>query len=96
MFLVNPKLLLISIPDEYNEESCELLDIKETDKGYTLNLEIPSGFFGHIIGKNKETKKKIERETKTQIVFPKAHSDEDLIGRVFAFKTKIIFNLGLV
>ncbi|XP_071798171.1 activating signal cointegrator 1 complex subunit 1-like isoform X2 [Asterias amurensis] len=65
--------------DEYNEESCELLDIKETDKGYTLNLEIPSGFFGHIIGKNKETKKKIERETKTQIVFPKAHSDEDLI-----------------
>ncbi|XP_038051145.1 activating signal cointegrator 1 complex subunit 1-like [Patiria miniata] len=67
--------------DEYQtEESCDFLDIKQTDKGYSLTMEVPSGFFGYIIGKQGETRKRIERETKTRILIPnKAQKEEDEI-----------------
>ena len=62
------------------EEPCDQLDIRETDKGYSYTMDVPSAFFGLIIGKKAETKKKIERETQTQIIIPRSGTDEDTLG----------------
>lgn len=60
------------------DEPCDQLDIRETDKGFSLTVEVPNAFFGIIIGKRAETKKKIERETQSQIIIPRAGGkDED-------------------
>ncbi|XP_022095063.1 activating signal cointegrator 1 complex subunit 1-like [Acanthaster planci] len=66
--------------DEHRMEECCDLDIRKTDKGYSLTMEVPNGFFGLIIGRQGETRKRIEQETKTRILIPnKAQKEEDEI-----------------
>ena len=36
-----------------------------------LSMEVPSSLFKFILGKRAETKKKIEKETNTQILIPR-------------------------
>ncbi len=45
--------------------------IEQTESGYKLALDIPSPYFKYIIGKKGETKKRLENETRTQIIIPR-------------------------
>jgi len=56
----------------YCDEICDAgLNVEETAKGFRLVMPVPSLFYKYIIGKKGETKKKIETETRTQILVPK-------------------------
>lgn len=53
-------------------------NIKQESNGvFKLELQIPSGFYGHIIGKEGSRKKRLEIDTKTRITIPKMNSSED-------------------
>lgn len=57
--------------DSWNDETCDTLNIEETDRGYQTSVNLPSAFFKHIIGRKGETKRRLEIETKTQIKIPR-------------------------
>ncbi|XP_033112612.1 activating signal cointegrator 1 complex subunit 1-like [Anneissia japonica] len=57
---------------------CGLDDIKHTEKGYEIKMDVPSGFYGLIIGKKGETKRRIETETNAKIFVPKGQQEEEI------------------
>lgn len=57
--------------DNWNDETCDTLNVEETDRGYRTSVNLPSAFFKHIIGRKGETKRRLEIETKTQIKIPR-------------------------
>ena len=70
----------------YNDEVCDVnFDIEEFSGGFRLRLNIPSVFFKYIIGKRGETKKRLETETRTQIIIPRA-GQEGKIGQLSEHK----------
>ncbi|XP_006822825.1 activating signal cointegrator 1 complex subunit 1-like [Saccoglossus kowalevskii] len=87
--------LFIADDDMYMDESCDVLPIEETSRGYRLAFEIPTAFFSFIIGKKGQTKQRIERETRTQIQIPKMGKDGDIVitgnerKRIVSAKTRI-------
>ncbi|XP_030837722.1 activating signal cointegrator 1 complex subunit 1 [Strongylocentrotus purpuratus] len=62
--------------------SCDPLEMEKTRDGYRLVIDVPSKFFGLIIGSRGETKKRLEHETRTQIHIPRGneHIDEITIS----------------
>ncbi|XP_077987756.1 activating signal cointegrator 1 complex subunit 1-like [Glandiceps talaboti] len=65
--------------DTYMDETCDVLAIEQTDKGFKLAVEMPSAFFSFIIGKKGQTKQRIERETRTQIYIPRMGHEGDIV-----------------
>jgi activating signal cointegrator complex subunit 1 len=73
----------------YNDESCYLdqrkcankWKIQEADGNgiYKLEVQIPSAYFGYIIGRNGETKRHLEADTKTIIQIPSKKASNDVI-----------------
>nr|XP_054770695.1 activating signal cointegrator 1 complex subunit 1-like [Lytechinus pictus] len=59
--------------------SCDPLEMEKTKEGFRLTIDVPSKFFGYIIGVKGETKKRIEQETRTQIHVPRARENIDEI-----------------
>ena len=57
------------------------MDFQETSKGFSLSVDVPSCFFGVIIGKGGEKKKRIEQETQCQIEIPRHGDHSDVIGK---------------
>ena len=53
-------------------------DLEKTDSGYKTVLSVPAAYFGFIIGKKGETKKRLENETRTQIKIPKTGQEGDV------------------
>jgi len=54
------------------EEVCDAgLDIRQTEKGFTVSVSVPAPCFKFIIGQRGNTKKRLEMETKTQIQIPR-------------------------
>ena len=66
----------------YCDEVCGAdLDIEETSKGYRYVMEVPNAYYKYIIGKKAETKRRLETETRTQIIVPKPGEQKEEIGR---------------
>ena len=66
----------------YCDEICDAnLNIEATDKGYRIIMMVPSPYFKYIIGKKGETKKRIEVETRSQILVPKPGEQREEIGK---------------
>ena len=56
----------------YNDEICdENCDVEEFSGGFRVRLDIASTYFKYIIGKRGETKRRLETETRTQIIIPR-------------------------
>ncbi|XP_005100147.1 activating signal cointegrator 1 complex subunit 1 [Aplysia californica] len=56
----------------YCDEACDAdLEIEETDKGFRTVMSVPNAYYKYVIGKKGETKKRLESETRTQILVPK-------------------------
>lgn len=63
----------------WEDEACDTVEsVEKTDKGYRLSMEVPSSLFKFILGKRAETKKKIEKETNTQIMIPRQGEEGDV------------------
>lgn len=60
--------------DWEDDEACDV----RTEQGYRLSVEIPSSLFKFILGRRAETKKKIEKETNTQIMVPRQGEEGDI------------------
>ena len=70
-----------SIAEEltWEDEACDALGLVEkTGEGYRLCMEVPSLLYKFIIGKRGETKRKIEKETGTQIMIPRQGEEGDV------------------
>ncbi|XP_078613187.1 activating signal cointegrator 1 complex subunit 1-like [Branchiostoma floridae x Branchiostoma japonicum] len=65
--------------DMYADESCDIVPLQKTDRGYKLTLDLPSDLYKFIIGKKGETKKRLERETKTQVQIPKVGAGGEVV-----------------
>lgn len=65
--------------DSWNDETCDTLNIEETDRGYQTSINLPSAFFKHIIGRKGETKRRLEIETKTQIRIPREGVEGEIV-----------------
>ena len=65
--------------DWENDEACDVSEsIEKTERGYRLSVEIPSPLFKFILGRRAETKKKIEKETNTQVTVPRQGEEGDI------------------
>ncbi|XP_015114161.1 activating signal cointegrator 1 complex subunit 1 [Diachasma alloeum] len=65
--------------DDMTSEACEndSIEIEQIDGGkFRHTLDIPNTFNGHIVGYKGDTKKKLERETKTTIRVPLKNSTD--------------------
>ena len=63
----------------WEDEACDTVEsVEKTDQGYRLSMEVPSSLFKFILGKRAETKKKIEKETNTQILIPRQGEEGDV------------------
>eukprot|EP00118_Oscarella_pearsei_P001944 m.8956 g.8956 ORF g.8956 m.8956 type:complete len:344 (+) comp20998_c0_seq2:30-1061(+) len=62
------------IPPSYDE-----IDVEQTKSGFRISIDVPSEFLKFIIGKKGDTKRKIERETKTRIQIPDRGSEGDIV-----------------
>ena len=63
----------------WEDEACDTVEsVEKTDQGYRLSMEVPSSLFKFILGKRAETKKKIEKETNTQIMIPRQGEEGDV------------------
>ena len=64
----------------WEDEACDAsgLQVEKTEEGYKLCMEIPSLLYRFIIGKRGETKRKIEKETGTQIMIPRQGEEGDV------------------
>lgn len=84
----DPKLSGPYEVDDYDSEVPEIdVPIKERDDGsYRIDMPVPSDYFPKIIGKGGETKKQIERDTRTQIIIPKKGQSGDIIITGFEYK----------
>jgi len=66
--------------DTFEDEICDAgLDITETANGFQISLRIHSAYFKFLIGKNGQTKKRLEMETKTQIRIPRQGTEGEVI-----------------
>lgn len=64
----------------WEDEACDALGLVEkTGEGYRLCMEVPSLLYKFIIGKRGETKRKIEKETGTQIMIPRQGEEGDVV-----------------
>lgn len=79
--------ILTSVDNEALECS---LDFQETSKGFSLSIDVPSTFFGVIIGKGGEKKRRIEQETQCQIEIPRQRDRSDMIVIRGTQKSKLI------
>lgn len=63
----------------WEDEACDTVEsVEKTEQGYRLSMEVPSSLFKFILGKRAETKKKIEKETSTQIMIPRQGKEGDV------------------
>ena len=63
----------------WEDEACDAFGLVEkTAAGYRLCMEVPSLLFRFIIGKKGDTKRKIEKETGTQIMIPRQGKEGDI------------------
>lgn len=63
----------------WEDEACDTVEsVEKTEQGYRLCMEVPSSLFKFIIGKKAETKRKIEKETGTQIMIPRLGQEGDV------------------
>lgn len=63
----------------WEDEACDTVEsVEKTDQGYRLSMEVPSSLFKFILGKRAETKRKIEKETNTQIMIPRQGQEGDV------------------
>ncbi|PIK51488.1 putative activating signal cointegrator 1 complex subunit 1-like [Apostichopus japonicus] len=60
-------------------DDSEFIDVQETDKGFSLSMEVPSAFYGRIIGKGGETRRRIEDETQCKINIPNRGSRSEVV-----------------
>lgn len=66
--------------DWEDDEACDVSEsVERTEQGYRLSVEIPSSLFKFILGRRAETKKKIEKETNTQIMVPRQGEEGDIV-----------------
>lgn len=64
----------------WEDEACDTVEsVEKTEQGYRLSMEVPSSLFKFILGKRAETKKKIEKETSTQIMIPRQGKEGDVV-----------------
>ncbi|KAM9326479.1 activating signal cointegrator 1 complex subunit 1 [Gastrophryne carolinensis] len=81
--------------EQYLDEPCDGYTIEETEKGYQCSINLPSQLFKYIIGKNGETKKNLESETRTSINIPRQGMEGDIVitgpnrGGVVSARTRI-------
>jgi hypothetical protein len=68
------RIVSCKLNNEYDDEACcieDLSNIISTDNGmFQLTLEVSDSYFGFIIGRNGESKMRLERETSTKIKIP--------------------------
>lgn len=63
----------------WEDEACDAVEsVEKTEQGYKLSMEVPSSLFKFILGRRAETKKKIEKETTTQIMIPRQGEEGDI------------------
>lgn len=63
----------------WEDEACDTVEsVEKTEQGYRLCMEVPSSLFKFIIGKKAETKRKIGKETGTQIMIPRLGQEGDV------------------
>jgi activating signal cointegrator complex subunit 1 len=67
---------LVDNNDQLDDD--DTIDYIVKDKMFVCQMDIATAFYGLLIGKSAETKLKLERESKTQIIFPR----HDEIGMV--------------
>uniref|UniRef100_A0A0B7A270 K Homology domain-containing protein n=1 Tax=Arion vulgaris TaxID=1028688 RepID=A0A0B7A270_9EUPU len=64
----------------YDDDVCDgELEFKETATGFQLKMEVPSAFYKYIVGKNGETKTRLQVETHTKIHIPKPNDKQEVI-----------------
>ncbi|XP_019620390.1 PREDICTED: activating signal cointegrator 1 complex subunit 1-like [Branchiostoma belcheri] len=63
----------------YADESCDIIPVQRTDRGYKLTLDLPSDLFKFIIGRKGETKKRLETETRSQVQIPKVGAGGEVV-----------------
>ncbi|GAB1605456.1 activating signal cointegrator 1 complex subunit 1-like isoform X2 [Argonauta hians] len=61
------------------EDTCDGVEVIETEKGFETKMSIASEYFKYIIGKKGETKKKIENETRTQVRIPSRGQEGEIV-----------------
>ena len=67
--------------DSYADEACDAFtQVEETSNGFKISMSVPAAYYGYIIGKKGETRRRIENETKTQIRIPRQGEDGDVGG----------------
>ena len=86
--------------DMYDAESndavsCDPLEMEQTKDGYRLVMDVPSKFFGYIIGQKGETRKRIEHDTGTHLDIPKAHTRLEEISKLMINLTLALETLML-
>ena len=75
----NEFILLSTEAVNWEDESCEDgVLVKQTAHGFTTAVPVPSALFKFVIGRRGETKKKIEKETSSQIQIPKMGQEGDI------------------
>ena len=77
------KQVLNPLADPYEDEpnTCELAKAEAAiqEEWSTTEIQTPSVFHKHIVGRNALVKKRLENETGTEIVVPRPHENKDLI-----------------
>lgn len=68
----------------WDDEACDAFGLVEkTAAGYRLCMEVPSLLYRFIIGKKGDTKRKIEKQTGTQIMIPRQGEEGDIGESIF-------------
>ena len=79
---VSPDVYWEDVPCDAEEVDSSF--VEKTDQGYVVNCnDIPSYYFKFICGKKNESKKRIEKETKTQIKIPRPGLEGDIGNSLF-------------
>ncbi|XP_071479283.1 activating signal cointegrator 1 complex subunit 1-like [Diadema antillarum] len=61
---------------EMDDESCDQVEIMKFGDLFKVVMEVPAAFFGFIIGRRGEMKRKIEEETQTKVDIPRGNQVE--------------------
>ncbi|XP_052272061.1 activating signal cointegrator 1 complex subunit 1-like isoform X6 [Dreissena polymorpha] len=69
------------IISDYNDEICALdqSNVEETSDGFRTLVKAPSALFKFVIGRQGESKKRLETETRTKIKIPKQGQEGDIV-----------------
>ncbi|KAH3844216.1 hypothetical protein DPMN_086471 [Dreissena polymorpha] len=69
------------IISDYNDEICALdqPNVEETSDGFRTLVKAPSTLFKFVIGRQGESKKRLETETRTKIKIPKQGQEGDIV-----------------